>query len=63
MKFGANEEAHLETCPTCPPLYASLVGVRATLGGLCDPDTVVEELMAGRIREHLDGQPGRRSER
>jgi RNA polymerase sigma-70 factor (ECF subfamily) len=56
-------EAHLETCPTCPPLYASLVGVRATLGGLRDPDTVVEEAMAGRIREHLDSQPGRRSNR
>ncbi len=55
-------EAHLETCPTCPPLYASLVGVKATLGGLRDPDTVVEEGMAGRIREHLDRQPGRRSD-
>jgi RNA polymerase sigma-70 factor (ECF subfamily) len=55
-------EAHLETCPTCPPLYAGLVGVQATLGGLRDPDTVVEEAMAGRIREHLDRQPGRRSD-
>jgi RNA polymerase sigma-70 factor (ECF subfamily) len=49
----ATVEAHLETCPTCPPLYASLVGVRATLGGLRDPDTVVEDQMAGRIREQL----------
>ena len=46
-------EAHLETCPTCPPLYASLVGVRATLGGLRDPDTVIEDGIASRIREHL----------
>lgn len=46
-------EAHLETCPTCPPLYASLVGVRATLGGLRDPDTVVEGSMAERIRARL----------
>jgi RNA polymerase sigma-70 factor (ECF subfamily) len=46
-------EAHLETCPTCPPLYASLVGVRATLGGLRDPDTVVEDAIAGRIRARL----------
>lgn len=46
-------EAHLETCPTCPPLYASLVGVRATLGGLRDPDSVVEDAMAHRIRLHL----------
>jgi RNA polymerase sigma-70 factor (ECF subfamily) len=55
-------EAHLETCPTCPPLYASLVGVRTTLGGLRDPDTVVEAAMAGRIRAHLDGQLGRKRE-
>src|SRR5690606_14497289 len=27
-------ERHLETCPTCPPLYASLVGVQAELGTL-----------------------------
>lgn len=52
-------EAHLETCPTCPPLYAGLVGVKASLGGLRDPDSVVEEAIAGRIRAHLDGQPGR----
>ncbi len=52
-------EAHLEACPTCPPLYAGLVGVRAGLGGLRDPDTVVEDAIAGRIRDHLDRQPGR----
>ena len=49
----ATVERHLESCPTCPPLYASLVGVRATLGGLRDPDTVVEDQIAGRIRERL----------
>lgn len=52
-------QAHLESCPTCPPLYAGLVGVKTSLGGLRDPDSVVEEAMAGRIRRHLDGQPGR----
>jgi RNA polymerase sigma-70 factor, ECF subfamily len=46
-------EGHLAACPTCPPLYASLVGVRATLGGMRDPDTVVEEQIAARIRAHL----------
>ena len=46
-------ERHLESCPTCPPLYASLVGVRASLGGLRDSDTVVEGEIAGRIREQL----------
>jgi len=46
-------EEHLAGCPTCPPLYASLVGVRATLGGLRDPDSVVEAAMAERIRDAL----------
>jgi RNA polymerase sigma-70 factor (ECF subfamily) len=49
-------EAHLHDCPTCPPLYASLVGVRASLGGLRDPDTVVEDAMAARIRQRLDAE-------
>ena len=56
-------ETHLEACPTCPPLYASLVGVRTTLGDLRDPDTVIEEAIAMRIREHLDEQVGRRVQR
>lgn len=51
---AATVERHLESCPTCPPLYASLVGVRASLGGLRDPDSVVEERMAARIRERLE---------
>ncbi|MGZ6340023.1 MAG: sigma-70 family RNA polymerase sigma factor [Candidatus Limnocylindrales bacterium] len=46
-------ERHLETCPTCPPLYASLVGLRASMGGPRDPDTVVEAAIAGRIQERL----------
>ncbi len=53
-------EAHLETCPTCPPLYASLVGVRSTLGGLRDPDTVVETAISARIQRHLDEHRSRR---
>ena len=51
-------EEHLAACPTCPPLYASLVGVRATLGGLRDPDTVVEDAMASRIRAELSRLAG-----
>ena len=46
-------ERHLEGCPTCPPLYASLVSARsalARLGQLQDPDTVVPEDVAARIR-------------
>lgn len=54
-------EAHLHDCPTCPPLYASLVGVKTSLGGLRDPDTVVEEAMAARIRSQLEAEPDRRS--
>jgi len=49
-------EGHLSGCPTCPPLYASLVGIRATMGGLRDPDTVVEDGIAGRIRNRLSGE-------
>jgi RNA polymerase sigma-70 factor (ECF subfamily) len=50
---AAAVERHLETCPTCPPLYASLVGVKATLGGLRDPDSVVGDEIADRIRGRL----------
>jgi RNA polymerase sigma-70 factor (ECF subfamily) len=46
-------EMHLESCPTCPPLYATLVGVRARMEGLRDPDTVVEADVASRIRRRL----------
>ena len=46
-------EDHLATCPTCPPLYAGLVGVRAGMGGLRDPDTVIEAAIAARIRDAL----------
>lgn len=42
-------ERHLEVCPSCPPLYASLVGVRAELGGLRDPDAVIPPELAGRL--------------
>jgi RNA polymerase sigma-70 factor (ECF subfamily) len=54
----ATVERHLESCPTCPPLYASLVGMRATLGGLRDPDAVVEEQIAGRIHARLAHEQG-----
>lgn len=42
-------EAHLEACPTCPPLYAALVGVHAELGRLRDPDSVIPQALVGRI--------------
>ena len=46
-------ERHLETCPTCPPLYAGLVGTRAALGALRDADAVVPLSLADRIQELL----------
>ena len=52
-------ERHLEGCPTCPPLYAGLVGARAALGALRDADTVVPQSLAGRIKELLTAtEPG-----
>lgn len=46
-------EGHLAGCPTCPPPYASLVGVRAHLDGLRGPDSVVDVALAERVRERL----------
>ena len=46
-------EGHLATCPTCPPLYVSLVGLRAQLGALRDPDSVVPDEIAARIAARL----------
>jgi RNA polymerase sigma-70 factor (ECF subfamily) len=48
-------EQHLETCPTCPPLVAALVGVRDRMGTLRDPDTVVDPGLAERLRARLHG--------
>ncbi len=52
-------EHHLATCPTCPPLYAALAGVRATMGALRDPDSVVDASIAERIAGRI-GSPIRR---
>ncbi len=43
-------EEHLGGCPTCPGLYASIVGVTAAVGRLRDPDSVVPEALAQRVR-------------
>ena len=42
-------EAHLAACPTCPPLYAGLVGVRDALGARRDPDDVIPQRILDRI--------------
>lgn len=43
-------EQHLAACPTCPPLYAGLVGVRDALGSRRDPDDVVPDRILARVR-------------
>ncbi len=47
---AAMVNAHLATCPTCPPLYAALVGVHDELSRLRDPDSVIEPELVRRIR-------------
>jgi RNA polymerase sigma-70 factor (ECF subfamily) len=47
-------EAHLTTCPTCPPLYAALVGVHDQLGRLRDPDSVIGPELELDIRSALE---------
>jgi RNA polymerase sigma-70 factor, ECF subfamily len=50
-------ERHLETCPTCPPLYASLVGatdaLARTRGTWRDPNEVVPTDQARRILDRV----------
>lgn len=50
---AAAVERHLAACPTCPPLYAALVSVREAMGDLQDPDSVIPEGFARRLRSHL----------
>jgi RNA polymerase sigma-70 factor (ECF subfamily) len=45
-------ERHLEVCPTCPPLYAGLVGTTGALGSWRDSDAVVPPPLIERIRSH-----------
>ncbi len=51
-------EAHLASCPTCPPLVASLVGATDSLRSLRDSDTVVSPDLAQRIVARLDEEGG-----
>lgn len=48
-EVAATVERHLEVCPTCPPLYAALVGVHDALGRLRDPDTVIPPGLVARL--------------
>lgn len=51
-------EAHLEVCPTCPPLYAALVETHDKIGALRDSDSVVPPELDVRIRDLLGGVEG-----
>lgn len=42
-------EGHLASCPTCPGLYASIVGVSAAVGRLRDPASVIPADIARRL--------------
>ncbi len=44
-------EQHLASCPTCPPLYAGLVGVHDALGSHRDPDDVIPTRILARVRD------------
>ncbi len=43
-------EAHLATCPTCPPLYAALVDTHSHVEALRDPNTVIPPELERQIR-------------
>ncbi|MBT8202161.1 MAG: sigma-70 family RNA polymerase sigma factor [Acidimicrobiia bacterium] len=47
-------EAHLETCPTCPPLYAALVDTHRNIHELRDPDSVIPPELDRRLRHLLN---------
>ena len=49
-------EAHLATCPTCPPLYSGLVRTRSALDGLRDPDTVIDPATSARLADLCRGR-------
>ena len=51
QRIAQQVEAHLRSCPTCPPLYAALVGVHGQLGRLRDPDSVIPGTLADRLRD------------
>jgi RNA polymerase sigma-70 factor (ECF subfamily) len=46
-------ESHLTSCVTCPPLYSALVGVKGSLGGFHDPNSVIAPELLQRVRERI----------
>lgn len=55
---AAKVEKHLETCPTCPPLYTALVGVTTIVAGLRDSDRVIDPPLADRISAAMSDPAG-----
>ena len=51
-----NLRGHLASCPTCPPLYASVVAASAALSKSRDPDDSIPANLAKRIRKYLATQ-------
>lgn len=49
-------EKHLASCPTCPSLYAAIVGLPERVGRLRDPDSVVPEDLASRLHAFLSAR-------
>lgn len=43
--------SHLSNCATCPPLYASLVGMKTSLSGMRDSDAVIPPDVVKRIHD------------
>ncbi|MDA8374192.1 MAG: sigma-70 family RNA polymerase sigma factor [Actinomycetota bacterium] len=51
-------EKHLQGCPTCPGLYASVVRVQGALSSKRDPDSAIPPELATRIRSRVSAKGG-----
>lgn len=51
-------ERHLKGCPTCPALYAGIVGVRDALATRRDPNSVIPAGLADRVRSSIFSEGG-----
>ena len=51
-------EQHLQGCPTCPGLYASVVRVQGALSSKRDPDSTIPEELAAKIRSRVAAADG-----
>ena len=51
-------EEHLQGCPTCPGLYASVVRVQGALSSKRDPDSTIPKDLAAKIRSRAPVKGG-----